>query len=347
MFALAARFSDLTYLKDLAPTERGKPYAAEAVKVYDSSRQAPEEPNMNHLQGSILLAFFFYTTGPSSKAWVLTGILIRLAYDLEVDQTDKIGRNVFPSKDWIELEEIRRAWWLVWELDTFASITCNRPFAIPREEVPVFLPVSDEAWFSGTSTASTTLKTTPEDAWKSLQGSENQNPRAWFLVANYLSSVALAPQSRSYEDILSMDLSVNCFRFALPKAFHPPFQRHLSCDQMAERNWVICTFLTLSAYKALQVPNNLLATATADYDPRINSLRAFNAELAYIVDAWPTDALTVCQPLIACTLIASHHLSRGLSDSLEDSSIRLGRALIEELLKRFAATWEIGMNLLS
>ncbi|KAJ5727480.1 hypothetical protein N7493_005300 [Penicillium malachiteum] len=347
MFALAARFSGLNYFAGLSPTDRGKAFSREAIQVYDSCRRVPGEPNLHLLQGSILLAFFFHTTGPSSRAWMLTGMVIRLAYELEIEKTDQVGRRILAAKDWIQIEEIRRAWWLVWELDTFASLTCNRPYAIPREEVAVFLPISDENWFSGTFTASATLKASPEEAWKSLDGSENQNPRAWFLVANYLTSLALGSQSRIPQNQLTMDLSINCFRFALPKTFDPPFQTLINSEQIAERNWVICTYLTLYAHRALHGSTGVSVTATADLLPRIHSLQAFYAELAYIADCWPTNALTVCQPLIACTLLASHHILWQVPDSLQDPSIRLGRALVEEILKRFSGTWEIGMNLLS
>ncbi|KAJ5638456.1 hypothetical protein N7528_000846 [Penicillium herquei] len=347
MFALSARFSGLPYFAGVSPTDRGKSFAMEAIQMYDSCRRATGKPNLHLLQGSILLAFFFHTTGPSSRAWMLTGMVIRLAYELEIEKTDQVGRRILVVEDWIQIEEIRRAWWLVWELDTFASITCNRPYAIPREEVAVFLPISDENWFSGTFTASTTLKTSPEEAWKSLDGSKNQNPRAWFLVANHLASLALGPQSRNQQDQLTMDLSINCFRFALPKAFHPPLQRLITSEQMAERNWVICTYLTLSAHRVLHGSAGVSVTASTDFLHRVHSLQAFNAELAYIVDCWPTNAITVCQPLISCTLLASHHILWKVPDSLQDPSIRLGRALVDEILKRFAATWEIGMNLLS
>lgn len=346
MFALAARFSDLPYFTGVAPADRGKPFAAQAIKRYDLCRHALEEPNMHQLQGSILLAFLFYTSGPSSKAWLLTGVVVRLAYELGIEKIDLDGRTAIPVEEWVRREEFRRAWWLVWELDTFGSIICGRPYVIPREEVPVFLPVSDEYWFSGTLTSSATLKTSPEDAWRSLEGSENQSPRAWFLVANYIVSFALGPRPMSQLDKLSIDLSINCFRLALPKSFHPPFERLVGADTATERNWVICTHLMLSANRVLQASSPRPASALVDPSYHLSSIRAFNSELSYIVDSWPTTAIGVCQPLIACTLIASHHLLLDLPKSLQDSSVNLGHALVEGLLRKFAAIWELGGILL-
>ncbi|GME41737.1 hypothetical protein Z518_10176 [Neofusicoccum parvum] len=157
LFALAARFSSLGSLANVPAARRGDRYAALSKKLYSDCRTCGLG-TLAYLQGCILLAFYSYCSGLSQQGWILVGVCVRVAYDLGLSDLDGPDSQM-PSRSWVQQEELRRAWWLVWELDTFGSSVKQRPYAVDRRRITVLLPVSDEAWFSETETPSSRLIT--------------------------------------------------------------------------------------------------------------------------------------------------------------------------------------------
>ena len=112
-----------------------------------------------------------------------------MAYEMDLCNVDADGGQNLDVGEWVEREEIRRAWWLVWEFDTFAGRILRRPYTIDRKRMSVLLPASDDAWFGETPVNSAKLEVHPSAVWKSLQGCGNQDYRAWFIAANFLMSL--------------------------------------------------------------------------------------------------------------------------------------------------------------
>jgi hypothetical protein len=77
-----------------------------------------------------------------------------MTYDLDLDHVDDDGGIVFLVEEWVQREELRRAWWLVWELDAFGSTISNRAYAINYKIMLVLLPVSDKSCFEESPVAS-------------------------------------------------------------------------------------------------------------------------------------------------------------------------------------------------
>ncbi|TQV90005.1 fungal specific transcription factordomain-containing protein [Cordyceps javanica] len=204
MFALAARFSPNPYFQGKASSARGESFARNATQCYDKLRVELGESNLLYLQGCILLANYLYTSGPYYRAWILTG-------DVSQDQLE-----------WTQLEERRRAFWLVWELDTFGSTLSKRPTAINNLRMAVRLPVSDEMWFAEKPVQSVVLHSKAAQAWKGLLDCPNQDERAWFLTANYLMAAShdlYLRQSSSQDEQDELSDSILCFALAFSQRF--------------------------------------------------------------------------------------------------------------------------------
>ena len=260
IMALAARFSNAAHFTNVTPTCRGEAFAKEAQSIYaDATRLQGDgfSPSLEYLQGCILLAFYHNTNSSNSFGWTLTGVCTRLAYDLGIDIIDEdicqqpeiFVDQLDTLEEWVLREELRRAWWTVWELDTFASTVARRPYTIDRNKMCVLLPVSDEHWFAEQPIASSPVGHTPVTAWRSLQGSPNQDERAWFLVANFLMALAYdlkATKIVSTQAKAEMESALDCFSLSLPARFRMTSCSFVFSDATFVRsNWIISTNIML------------------------------------------------------------------------------------------------------
>jgi hypothetical protein len=261
IFALAARFSTAEIFKDTAPLERGDVFAERAAVIKDPIIKNIDEPSLEFLKGCILLAFYNLTAGQVAAGSVLTSVCVHYAYDMglneiDEDQIDDEGGGTINENDpqdidaWISREELRRLWWIIWDMDTFVATLSCLPYGIARGEMKVFLPVSDYHWFAGIPVRSSVLMHTPANVWKSLRGSPNQFPRAWYLVANYLMSciadAGRQPSRTSPETQAELESALCCLKLALPTEFQ---LRSLCLDQesFVEGNWIISIHLMILA----------------------------------------------------------------------------------------------------
>ena len=254
MLALAARFSTSPYFQDVAPVDRGIKFADKAKLLYRESLSTIQTPTLEYLQGCTLLAFYLYLSGPDSQGWLMIGTCSRLAYDLAIDKVDSKankGANSETALEWRKREELRRVWWAVWELDTFASAISCRSHTIDRTKAAVMLPVSDENWFSDTPVESVIIDPDPLHAWHSLRDCPNQDERAWFLLSNYfllISHDLAQQQTPTPEDIRNIDKAVACYVLLLPLQFHLDSDLdHIAFNAAnhTKYNWIICTNLMI------------------------------------------------------------------------------------------------------
>lgn len=256
--SLSARFSKSPYWQNTPPRERGEVFAQQAKRIFaDATAKEERTPNLSYLHGCILLAAYYHTSGPSSFGWMLSGVCVRLAYDLGLNYVDEdlhgqpITNEQWTSpEEWDEREEKRRAFWSVWELDGFPSTMSRRPYAIDRQKSQVLLPASDENWWGGVPITSAFIGRSPATAWKGLESSPNQWERAWFLVSNSLLGLAsdlLEQQNVSQEAVDEFQSILSCFALSLPEHFrlatNPP-----SFDDatFACSNWIIITNLMIT-----------------------------------------------------------------------------------------------------
>ncbi|KAM0415960.1 hypothetical protein ACHAPT_013059 [Fusarium lateritium] len=243
MFALAARHSSNPWFQDIPAPDRGQRFADEANRYYDMPRASEQGPMLEHLQGCILLTFYEYSSGPSHRAWILAGVCVRLAYDLNLCNMDEQDDDCLDSWDWSCKEEQRRAFWLVWEVDTFGSVMSRRPSSINRSMMAVRLPVCDAAWFTDKPVKSPVIDPRPSKAWKILVDSPNQDERAWYLVANLLMTVAsefAAGRHTCRRDKDELVDALTCLSIVISQRFNLENLEFSGPDNdPARQNWVI------------------------------------------------------------------------------------------------------------
>jgi Fungal specific transcription factor domain len=178
-----------------------------------------------------------------------------MAYSLSLHEIDRDRTRTNEdvenaSRVWVEQEEKRRAWWAIFQMDNFASVIASRPFNIDSHRMNVLLPVSDDAWFNCLQTPSAPLSSKgPSEIWKSLQGCENQDPYAWFIVCNDLLRAAqqeFDKLDRSIHDLKVLQSALHCLALSLSVSFRLSGMNMIFNDRtFAEKNWTMCTLVLL------------------------------------------------------------------------------------------------------
>jgi hypothetical protein len=257
MLALSARYSSLPYFDGINTKDRGTKFSRWAQEIcYDAIRNAPCKPSLLWLQGAILLSYYNQSCRPALGCDLTVAACVRWAYDLELNRIDEYelyptdsSRAAPTAEQWVTKEEQRRAWWVVWELDAFDSVSSRRPFSIDRNRIFVLLPVSDEAWLTGTPVESATLNPDLLQCWKVLRDSPNQSERAWFLTSNFIAVQALelsqqrqVPQ-KSIDDIETV---VSCFSLLFHDKFGNSFnQLTFNENDPSRSNWIVLSRLMI------------------------------------------------------------------------------------------------------
>jgi hypothetical protein len=247
----------------------------------------------------------------------------------------------------VEKEELRRAWWLVWELDTFASIMFRKPFAIDRKRIAVKLPISDEARFSEVDVESAEIIATSRHTWRSLQAKANQDARAWFLLAShYMPSIydGLQREELTMEDKLMLENEVACFKMALPPAlrlYTEPMD--FSDGTFAKCNWVIAMhiMLMMSSFMISGVSvNSANGNSPANGGPGSTlPLRQRAVTLSRILNQWDAKYIPLAQPFLSCMIVAQYAVDNEVlrAHPLVASSHELSRLV----LVQFAEKWRV------
>lgn len=348
MFAMAARFSSDQRFARVPPNQRGHQFAERARQIHAEARML-RSSSLTYLQGCILLAFYYYTSGPTQQGWILIRVCVGLAYELGLNEIDDIDWTPAHPVDAVEKEEMRRAWWLVWELDTFASCISRKPYSIDRKRMTVALPISDEAWFSGINVPSAQLVLHPGHSWTSLQGSPNQDERAWFLLANHFMATVhdrlQQKQDISPDEKLTLENEVCCFRLALPSSLQLDAENlDFSPSTFARCNWAIGTHLMLMATSFMVAG---IVTSESDghsvssiHTDAIGPLRQRAIDLSRIISVWDPKYIAVAHPFYTCMMLApfagdGHVLrSQPLLSSTHD--------MAKLVLRRFSEKWKLG-----
>ncbi|KAK6356418.1 hypothetical protein TWF718_000778 [Orbilia javanica] len=109
-----------------------------------------------------ILATYEYRLMYFPRAWMSAGRSVRLCQMLGLNRLDGVGLDVkqciAPPKDWTELEERRRTFWIAFCTDRYASIGTGWPMQMDEKDIMTHLPSSDEAFAAGRPTKSYTLK---------------------------------------------------------------------------------------------------------------------------------------------------------------------------------------------
>ncbi|KAL3481707.1 fungal-specific transcription factor domain-containing protein [Aspergillus californicus] len=353
MFALSARFSVHPALLHIPIHDRGETYSNYAKKAYESGRESTE-PSLRNLQGCILFAFYSYTSGLSPQGWILVGVCVRIAYDLGLSAIDDQSEVEFSDLAWQERELSRRAWWLLCELDTFGSIIMQRPFAIDRRH-RVHLPLSDQDWFSDRQVPSVPLKVDLGNCWQTLLETDNQNERAWYLVAMHIMALAhdrsLTIDGVAAEEKLALENEVACLKLSLPWSSQQKPGNLGQGVHSTRHNWIIGTQLLLSVSEfvtatlpVLQLPEDEGEGGVGGGGSSVGIDMYFSTcltHLSAILRNWSSDCFNTSHPFFSCAIIPSRKYLSHQSQNLAISSLESLTGLIQE---RFAEYWPLGAH---
>jgi hypothetical protein len=343
MFALSARHCPEASIDRNPASKRDALFIDHAHRLYNRLRDDVGSLTIPYLQGCVLLAFHSYTAGLSFRGWIMVGVCVRLAYELELHQIDQDGSIGLSDEEWVAREEYRRLWWLVWELDRFGSTMMERPYGIDNRSMAVLVPVSDQAWFQGIQVQSVMFDTRPEVAWQCLQGCANQDERAYFLLCTHLnSSIHEERKQGALKDdrIYQLQMAINCFRLALPGRFHLNNQALLFMeDNYVASNWVLGThLLLLSARVALErasIPAN-----TAERS------QIFRTDMLRIVNVWPPEYIAQSHPFICCLFMGDGaEFVTPLVDATEPLT-SLQNHLLKLVISQYTEYWNLASVLL-
>ena len=253
--ALAARFSVLEYFAEVPIKSRAEPFLSHAAQLFQDSMKldTPVKPSLTLLQGILLLGWYHQVCGSSGRCGSLISISCRLAYDLGLNNIDQNiletegGPQWTSVKEWSRKEELRRTWWLIWELDMFSGSCLQRPHTIDKLHMNVLLPVSDRAWFANEPVPSVAVIPNTFQVWKTLKDRPDSDGRAYFLVASCLQAFGHDLVLRRYttpQMLSDFQAGMACFRLSLPKQLQLSAS-HLTFDDdtFSESNWIASTHL--------------------------------------------------------------------------------------------------------
>jgi hypothetical protein len=249
VMALSSRFSNSPFFENMAPVTRGEIFANKARASYDAafSHDGRWQPSLALLQGCILLSFHDQTCRPSVSSWFLIGSSIRLALELglnnvDADQNDKVIAQR-TDEECVLMEERRRAWWTVWELDVFSSTILRRPYCIDKEHMAVLLPIPDADWFADRAIPSTMINTDPDQIWETLRDHAHLGARAWFLISTYFMAKAndyLLHTSTNLDKITTFEGTLKLFMLLMPPEYDlTPAGFPFDDVNFASYNWII------------------------------------------------------------------------------------------------------------
>ncbi|KAK3113057.1 hypothetical protein LTR53_010014 [Teratosphaeriaceae sp. CCFEE 6253] len=375
IMALAARFSNLPAISRLSPDQRGHEYASRSGKLIANSMIDAdlEKPSLTFLHGCTLAAVYWLASRPNGRAWTLVGFCVRIAHALSLDRTD-VDFRTSPSpslsnEEWVDREELRRAWWLVVECDTFASVIHCRPLTISRARMHVLLPSQDAFWLGGNPVTSAFFDTNILSSWKNLTDSSNRNPHAWYLLVNQLMvqghELSLEP-SATTEQRRDLQDAIQYAAMSLPPAFG--IGGDLLCfeeDSIGYDNWVIAIHVMMqsaltyaivldSPLRGRRSAHGFAPPARADHQldkaTRCDGVSRFTGAyrpalntLLRVLRRWAPEFCASSQPFQVCTLLGPYaaHLQATFVAPVPSRGA-FERDLIRSVIARIANHWGIG-----
>ncbi|RMZ83866.1 hypothetical protein DV737_g1481, partial [Chaetothyriales sp. CBS 132003] len=138
-------------------------YSGHAEHFYTRARKYAEQDEMRghgenivtlaHCQAWALLACYEFKMMYFPRAWMSTGRSSRLALMMGLHRQDRLGLDVKqtlpPPRDWLDREERRRTFWMVYCQDRYASIGTGWPMEFDERDILTNLPASDQAFRTG------------------------------------------------------------------------------------------------------------------------------------------------------------------------------------------------------
>ncbi|KAL6717872.1 hypothetical protein ACLMJK_003957 [Lecanora helva] len=117
--------------------------------------------SLAHSQTWSLLSAYEFKMMYFPRAWMSVGRAARMVLMLGLNRVDGVGMDVKqclpPPRDFAEREERRRAFWMAFCVDRYASIGTGWPMSIDERDIMTYLPVSEEAFENNIAQKAPTL----------------------------------------------------------------------------------------------------------------------------------------------------------------------------------------------
>ncbi|KAK3690252.1 binuclear zinc transcription factor [Podospora appendiculata] len=152
----------LQYVVMAMGAEADDNYRHLAIPFYQRARTYAESDEMRdhgehcttvaHAQFWALVAHFEAEQLMFPRAAMSLGRSIRIAQMLNLQRIDQSGQvrvlpqTLIPPRDWSELEERRRTWWVIYGCDRCVAVATGWPALINDRDVHTLLPASEEAF---------------------------------------------------------------------------------------------------------------------------------------------------------------------------------------------------------
>ncbi|ODH29855.1 hypothetical protein ACO22_03679 [Paracoccidioides brasiliensis] len=108
--------------------------------------------NVAHSQTWTLIASYEFKMMYFPRAWMSTGHATRLALMMGLHRQDGSGSEIKqcipPARDWTELEERRRTFWVAFCQDRYASVGTGWPMIVDERDILTNLPSTEEAFIN-------------------------------------------------------------------------------------------------------------------------------------------------------------------------------------------------------
>src|ERR1044072_8680152 len=97
------------------------------------------------------MSVYTYGIGKGPRAWMFSGMAVRMAQELGLHKVDEVSSESKSSKsnidgDLIQREIKRRTFWTCFLLDRFSACALGRPTLIDEDDCDVRLPCSELTW---------------------------------------------------------------------------------------------------------------------------------------------------------------------------------------------------------
>ncbi|KAB8237033.1 Zn(II)2Cys6 transcription factor [Aspergillus alliaceus] len=148
-------------------------YPQRTEEFYQSARHYAHEDEMHsygetvvsiaQCQSWSLIGYYEIKHALFPRAWLSVGKAIRIAQMLQLHRLDGVGAKMKaamlqPPKDWTDIEERRRVFWLIFCLDRFLSMGTGWPMTLDESQISTNLPSSEESFQNDKPSVSCSLR---------------------------------------------------------------------------------------------------------------------------------------------------------------------------------------------
>ncbi|KAM6478598.1 fungal-specific transcription factor domain-containing protein [Trichoderma sp. SZMC 28011] len=241
--------------------ERGRGFSRRAGELFEDTTHEYEnleldaniadKPSILLIQGAILLSYAELSRGAVHRAYSLISKCVRAAYDAGLDRIDSAEnlQSVDPilyhqTTDWRK-EELRRAWWCIWELESFVCNILCRTQITNLTNCQTKLPMDDMDWYEGIEIPSYFLPNSFEQ-WSRLDiASPHISILAHRIVALHFLLAIVGLEGKESSDLSTayseIERCVTIWRKSLPPEFTSLSQVQ-NCpdylDSFSKRLWI-------------------------------------------------------------------------------------------------------------